>query len=130
MSGSTWVSWFFLYFFFFQAEDGIRDLTVTGVQTCALPILEHCRRVERRFNRRIGLWSCALDSPIQRKQREKRFPISVKRIGHPFIAFCDFGVTLLPKRRILSKVFLPICLSKTRRVAQIRRKAGSAHFCS
>src|SRR2546430_4443164 len=24
--------------FFFQAEDGIRDLTVTGVQTCALPI--------------------------------------------------------------------------------------------
>src|SRR2546427_5881305 len=31
--------WFFvLFFFFFQAEDGIRDLTVTGVQTCALPI--------------------------------------------------------------------------------------------
>src|SRR6266567_6199078 len=27
-----------IYFFFFQAEDGIRDLTVTGVQTCALPI--------------------------------------------------------------------------------------------
>src|SRR6266542_5685538 len=25
-------------FFFFQAEDGIRDATVTGVQTCALPI--------------------------------------------------------------------------------------------
>src|SRR2546428_12861052 len=27
-----------LIFFFFQAEDGIRDLIVTGVQTCALPI--------------------------------------------------------------------------------------------
>src|SRR2546430_5979042 len=27
-----------LVLFFFQAEDGIRDLTVTGVQTCALPI--------------------------------------------------------------------------------------------
>src|SRR6266853_6356883 len=27
-----------VFFFFFQAEDGIRDLTVTGVQTCALPI--------------------------------------------------------------------------------------------
>src|SRR5437762_8075292 len=26
-------------FFFFQAEDGIRDTSVTGVQTCALPIL-------------------------------------------------------------------------------------------
>src|SRR5687768_18401251 len=32
--------WFF--FFFFQAEDGIRDVAVTGVQTCALPI---CPRV-------------------------------------------------------------------------------------
>src|SRR6266481_3797991 len=28
-----------LFFFFFQAEDGIRDGTVTGVQTCALPIM-------------------------------------------------------------------------------------------
>src|SRR3712207_8137377 len=28
-----------LLFFFFQAEDGIRDIGVTGVQTCALPIL-------------------------------------------------------------------------------------------
>src|SRR5207249_7114316 len=30
---------FFFIFFFFQAEDGIRDRNVTGVQTCALPIL-------------------------------------------------------------------------------------------
>src|SRR5256886_14414266 len=29
---------FYVLFFFFQAEDGIRDLTVTGAQTCALPI--------------------------------------------------------------------------------------------
>src|SRR5437016_10620923 len=28
----------FYFFFFFQAEDGIRDWSVTGVQTCALPI--------------------------------------------------------------------------------------------
>src|SRR6266496_5491893 len=43
---------FCLFFFFFQAEDGIRDLYVTGVQTCALPIsrraaelpLGRCRR--------------------------------------------------------------------------------------
>src|SRR5256886_17511465 len=33
----------FSVFFFFQAEDGIRDLTVTGVQTCALPILWYAR---------------------------------------------------------------------------------------
>src|SRR2546430_15312854 len=30
-----------LFVFFFQAEDGIRDLTVTGVQTCALPIFAY-----------------------------------------------------------------------------------------
>src|SRR2546430_9613646 len=35
------VSWL-CCFFFFQAEDGIRDLTVTGVQTCALPIYTQC----------------------------------------------------------------------------------------
>src|SRR2546429_3559998 len=33
------VGWMF-FFFFFQAEDGIRDVAVTGVQTCALPISE------------------------------------------------------------------------------------------
>src|SRR6266853_1690722 len=50
-----------LLFFFFQAEDGIRDLTVTGVQTCALPIcdgwplyesrlqLAHMRQLQRTF---------------------------------------------------------------------------------
>src|SRR5256885_7295645 len=39
-----------IFFFFFQAEDGIRDYKVTGVQTCALPISVHRapqpRRVE------------------------------------------------------------------------------------
>src|SRR2546430_7022191 len=39
-------------FFFFQAEDGIRDLTVTGVQTCALPI--SVRLLRRVAGRRWG----------------------------------------------------------------------------
>src|SRR2546430_8842303 len=40
LSSSLSIRYFvlFVFFFFFQAEDGIRDLTVTGVQTCALPI--------------------------------------------------------------------------------------------
>src|SRR3712207_8322871 len=33
-----------VFFFFFQAEDGIRDIGVTGVQTCALPICWLARR--------------------------------------------------------------------------------------
>src|SRR3712207_9227213 len=48
---------------FFQAEDGIRDIGVTGVQTCALPILaastvsrmaSHCGTPRRRAQARIG----------------------------------------------------------------------------
>src|SRR2546430_13434800 len=39
-------------FFFFQAEDGIRDLTVTGVQTCALPIF--LRTSTQTINFRVG----------------------------------------------------------------------------
>src|SRR5262249_59193389 len=36
-----------MLFFFFQAEDGIRDWSVTGVQTCALPILSDDERRPR-----------------------------------------------------------------------------------
>src|SRR6266550_1681702 len=39
-------------FFFFQAEDGIRDVAVTGVQTCALPIYYQCVSVSRRERER------------------------------------------------------------------------------
>src|SRR5260370_22257669 len=38
---------FSLFFFFFQAEDGIRDSSVTGVQTCALPISRPRRHAAR-----------------------------------------------------------------------------------
>src|SRR5207249_7255613 len=42
-----------LFFFFFQAEDGIRDRNVTGVQTCALPILS--RPLVIRCTNRMGI---------------------------------------------------------------------------
>src|SRR2546426_7363540 len=35
----------YFFFFFFQAEDGIRDYKVTGVQTCALPICTYTVRI-------------------------------------------------------------------------------------
>ena len=38
----------FNFIFFFQAEDGIRDHCVTGVQTCALPIFEAIQEYEKR----------------------------------------------------------------------------------
>src|SRR5256885_3135199 len=45
---------FWFSFFFFQAEDGIRDYKVTGVQTCALPIWAQRAGTTRRVVR--GLW--------------------------------------------------------------------------
>src|SRR2546430_16349574 len=51
------------YAFFFQAEDGIRDLTVTGVQTCALPI--SIGAIDPPLNRNVPRRSAtALDSPV------------------------------------------------------------------
>src|SRR3712207_5343808 len=50
-------------FFFFQAEDGIRDIGVTGVQTCALPISHH-----QGFSERSPLCLCSTP-PISRTSR-------------------------------------------------------------
>src|SRR5256886_9530451 len=77
-------------FFFFQAEDGIRDLTVTGVQTCALPIFKALRSTplcakespfcESPFNRRDNVRRiCGRrgDSCLFRRENSER------RAGHP-----------------------------------------------
>src|SRR5690606_39716036 len=55
-------------FFFFQAEDGIRDFHVTGVQTCALPISIRYSVSARRPTTCPGLTSCS-----------ERFPVSSHR---------------------------------------------------
>src|SRR2546430_6874051 len=52
-------------FFFFQAEDGIRDLTVTGVQTCALPISRL-----RPGRREVERSDIEVRDLLRRKQRE------------------------------------------------------------
>src|SRR5436189_3764429 len=44
------VFFLFFFFFFFQAEDGIRDTSVTGVQTCALPIYSVLVFIHRQFH--------------------------------------------------------------------------------
>src|SRR6266851_7238854 len=59
----------YLFFFFFQAEDGIRDRDVTGVQTCALPI---CAGLER--SRRGGILSRNLLVFDVESAREKPVP--------------------------------------------------------
>src|SRR2546429_3483843 len=44
----------YCFFFFFQAEDGIRDVAVTGVQTCALPIYGVVVRLDSKENAKTG----------------------------------------------------------------------------
>src|SRR5260370_31790514 len=68
-----------LLFFFFQAEDGIRDSSVTGVQTCALPI-SGARRVRERalvahpLSRGVRLTGPA-PAPFERLRGEWRFQL-------------------------------------------------------
>src|SRR5207249_5543411 len=50
--------------FFFQAEDGIRDRNVTGVQTCALPISRNIRLFNRRMFRGLLFGSVCLATLI------------------------------------------------------------------
>src|SRR6266568_84396 len=58
-----WLKVFF--FFFFQAEDGIRDGTVTGVQTCALPISQHDAFAEDALER-LTATACRVTPEIDR----------------------------------------------------------------
>src|SRR5436189_4041593 len=72
-------------FFFFQAEDGIRDTSVTGVQTCALPICfrqspGNCRkRKDLRRLSRLSARSC------RRRSEERRVGKSVDLGGRRII---------------------------------------------
>src|SRR5688572_9023567 len=58
---------FILFFFFFQAEDGIRDLTVTGVQTCALPVNEGRPNIADHI--KSGEISLVINTPLGRVSR-------------------------------------------------------------
>src|SRR5690625_7172358 len=68
-------------FFFFQAEDGIRDGHVTGVQTCALPILgpsilcpDSATRSTPSAATSKGMWGadCAASSTVRARSEERR----------------------------------------------------------
>src|SRR5256884_170750 len=65
------------FFFFFQAEDGIRDVAVTGVQTCALPICSLALRQTSRALRRI--------EPKMPEQLLFRLPIPIRTKGSEVI---------------------------------------------
>src|SRR5436305_3846790 len=103
---SSWsvVKPYILVFFFFQAEDGIRDADVTGVQTCALPIyagaslacakqarpIRHHRSSRRRTRHRIdGALRVGEDSRARhtRSARSDSLRSEERRVGKE----CRFG---------------------------------------
>src|SRR2546430_3333643 len=59
-------------FFFFQAEDGIRDLTVTGVQTCALPIFVETPDVTILLDPSVRLGPYRYDLPPHPTERSRQ----------------------------------------------------------
>src|SRR5688500_19743216 len=70
-----------MFFFFFQAEDGIRDYKVTGVQTCALPIF-HPRAVDHGVplsRRGVGRRWHAARSPARALAASVRAPYAERR---------------------------------------------------
>src|SRR5258708_30109812 len=67
-------------FFFFQAEDGIRDDLVTGVQTCALPI---CSTISSTASRVVP----GIGETIARSEAVRQFSsVDLPTLGWPMIA--------------------------------------------
>src|SRR3989475_10637614 len=109
-------------FFFFQAEDGIRDLTVTGVQTCALPISDEDARTKF-----ATAWRCSLPPPdpsatlmeILKRCREGRIK-ALYLVGENPLATLPASTGV---REALEKVQLLICqdpfLTETGRLAHV-----------
>src|SRR5262249_58321427 len=100
-------------FFFFQAEDGIRDWSVTGVQTCALPIL-------MLFLGQTGTGKTEL-------AKEQHHRCRLGRIGHPGLDEPQLGRDL-PDRVVLAEHHLPEGgrRSEERRVGKEWRARGGA----
>src|SRR5207302_7517018 len=82
--------------FFFQAEDGIRDFHVTGVQTCALPIsgrwrraghLQPIDRALRAGSRRRDVRQVA--GPARRRRRRVQLAVLAAKRGNPRLVVVD-----------------------------------------
>src|SRR5690606_39401428 len=98
-------------FFFFQAEDGIRDFHVTGVQTCALPISTIVLRVDGGMT--ASDWTMQrladlLDAPVDRPMIQE-----TTALGAAYLAGLNAGVYPEPR-------------SEERRVGEECRSAASS----
>src|SRR5699024_11395574 len=107
--------------FFFQAEDGIRDRNVTGVQTCALPILP-IKKYKPTTPGRRGMSSLTFEE-ITTNKPEKSLVVSLKSKGEIGRASCRKECRT--RREECSREKKRIEQRKRRR--QIQRKQRSEH---
>src|SRR2546429_958113 len=103
-----------LIFFFFQAEDGIRDVAVTGVQTCALPIYLSGSKASSRQGRKSILgevWTLGQLVRVQAGRRHagfQRFTAKSRHLdrkstrlnsSHGYISYAVFCLKKKKKKR-------------------------------
>src|SRR5699024_11450898 len=79
-----------LFLFFFQAEDGIRDRNVTGVQTCALPIYQLCPFICMIIFRHMFLLPFPFYTKIKSASRNEKADCSIVLC---FYFFSNFNCT-------------------------------------
>src|SRR5260221_10472094 len=80
------------FFFFFQAEDGIRDHCVTGVQTCALPIcMWYPRAARRRYRRAWYLRTARRRYRLCRRARRRAFRPRIRRMASHILCRDEIG---------------------------------------
>src|SRR5438445_3187667 len=111
------------YFFFFQAEDGIRDIGVTGVQTCALPISRPvlpCREDGKRMSRLMSEVTGSSVSP--RRRLSSHFRISSGEIAtRSSSGSCSIVTIILASASLFLSVRASILPSRTLSIPRIGR---------
>ena len=121
MGGWGWGGVFF--FFFFQAEDGIRDWSVTGVQTCALPIFLHFEMAKQALTAGKHI---LLEKPVTLSVEEAReLQALAKNSGA--IAAIDFEFRYVPAWQRFSELLAEEFVGKRRLIKIDWMEIGRAH---
>src|SRR3712207_7116766 len=110
--------WCNKFFFFFQAEDGIRDIGVTGVQTCALPILPLHVPAPVRRPRRLSLLA-VLDEAGRRSDRVSDLAAALDIVGARWALLVDRKSTRLNSSHA-NISYAVFCLKKKKTRSRLR----------
>src|SRR2546422_690600 len=117
---------FSIFFFFFQAEDGIRDVAVTGVQTCALPISQ--RGGPARADRRRNTGKQNNVPEREHREREQVGHRSMLALSLRGISHCPSGLaSTVPREQRRMRSFRSVAAAKKAAVAVNSRRVGRLH---